>query len=60
MRASVEIVELWCADCADDALFELVPGDGSAREYACTVCGAAYIEALIEPRSVTADVRGVA
>lgn len=60
MVASTETVELWCGDCADDACFEVVPGEGSAREYACVSCGAAYLEVLVEPVPVGADARGAA
>lgn len=61
MAASIEIVELWCRDCAGDASFELVPvDDSSPREWACIACGAAYIEAYEPAVEAPTHVRGVA
>lgn len=57
---SFEIAEFWCAECAEDALFELVPTDTRAREYACTACGTAYMEVLIAPVTTAGRTRGVA
>jgi len=43
--------EYWCSDCQAVALFERLI-DASASEWACTLCGAAYFDAIdlvIEP-----------
>jgi hypothetical protein len=43
--------EYWCSDCQAMALFERLT-DASASEWACTLCGAAYFDAIdlvIEP-----------
>lgn len=62
MATSIEIVELWCSDCAGDVSFELVPVDSDIRprEWACLICGAAYIEAFEPDVEAPAHIRGVA
>jgi hypothetical protein len=52
MRADVTLGSLrhsWCGDCQADALFEQLGHDASAggsHEWACTVCGAAYLDGI--------------
>ncbi|MEO8106319.1 MAG: hypothetical protein ABI720_03290 [Actinomycetes bacterium] len=60
--AGIDITEFWCHDCGKDSSFEVVPAEGSdlAREWACTICGAAYIEAVDRAPEVTVEVRVVA
>lgn len=62
MTPSIETVELWCSDCAAKGHFELVPvdSDASPHEWACTTCGAAYIEAYDVVVEIEAGIRGVA
>jgi hypothetical protein len=62
MATSIEIVELWCSDCAGDVSFEtvLVDSDTRPREWACITCGAAYIEAFEPVVEAPTQVRGVA
>jgi hypothetical protein len=62
MTASVETVELWCSDCRGKAIFEVVPVDSDAHphEWACTTCGAGYVEAYDVVIEIEAAVRGVA
>lgn len=62
MADGIDITEFWCHDCGRDSLFEVVPvqGDDVAREWACTTCGAAYVEAFDDAPEATVEVRGVA
>ena len=36
----------WCSDCQEETAFEFVSGGETSayREWACTVCGAAYLD----------------
>lgn len=62
MADGIDITEFWCRDCGRDSSFEIVnvQGADAAREWACTICGAAYIEAFDSTPEVTVEVRGVA
>lgn len=61
MATSFETIELWCSDCAAKQSFEVVPVDSDApHEWACTHCGAGYIEAYDVVIEIEAGVRGVA
>jgi hypothetical protein len=62
MLESAEVVVFWCHDCSKDSLFEVVVGGAEQipREWACTTCGAACIEAFDVASQIEADVRGVA
>ena len=49
---------LWCSDCRSDQLFERPPTVES--EWACTDCGAAYVDAIDLEIAVGGGNRGVA
>ena len=39
----------WCSDCHEDSLFERPPADVDdldSGEWACTACGAAYLDGI--------------
>lgn len=45
--------EFWCSDCRTRSLFERVTADGQVAEWACTGCGAAYLDGIdvgVDPR----------
>ena len=55
-----ELDEFWCSDCLSLALFERIVDAVAGSEWACTACGAAYLDAIdlvVEPAR---GARGVA
>lgn len=66
MRADATLGSLrhsWCGDCQSDALFEQLGQDASAgrsHEWACTVCGAAYLGGIDVVAELVVNQRGVA
>ena len=54
------IDEFWCSDCRARALFERLVHAAAGSEWACTVCGAAYLDAIdlvVDPVDATRSVR---
>jgi hypothetical protein len=62
MADRFETVEFWCHDCAESSRFEIVTAEAPSarREWACTLCGAAYIEAFDVASQIESEVRVVA
>jgi hypothetical protein len=48
--AQREVLRLtWCSDCGGERLFEVVPAEAHhlrAHDWACTACGAAYLDGI--------------
>jgi hypothetical protein len=62
MADRFETAEFWCHDCAESSRFEIVTAGTAAapREWACTLCGAGYIEAFDVASQIEAEIRVVA
>lgn len=60
----LDIVEFWCGDCRQVSAFEQIKSSDTSvadREWACTRCGAAYIDTDDQAAiAVAPAVRGVA
>jgi hypothetical protein len=55
-----ELDEFWCSDCVSLALFERIVDAVPGSEWACTGCGAAYVDAIDRVLEPAQAARGVA